>query len=130
MSLVCLEKAKEFEDKIFDTFLPPLICNISDDHPKTDLDNDNLSFHDIQDKCDTPLLEQKKIIHQRMQHHRHKFSQRMSVLMKLRPLDVRKSFPQAELTNPRNGMSSASNLKIERYVCDLMFDKMLLASYD
>ena len=35
-----------------------LICNMTDDHPKTDLDNDNLSFHDMQDKCDTPLLEQ------------------------------------------------------------------------
>ena len=56
--LICLEKAEEFEDKIFDTFLPPLICNMTDDHPKTDLDNDNLSFHDMQDKCDTPLLEQ------------------------------------------------------------------------
>ena len=43
---------------MFDTFLPPLICNMTDDHPKADLDNDNLSFHDIQDKCDTPLLEQ------------------------------------------------------------------------
>ena len=31
---------------------------MTDDHPKTDLDNDNLLFHDIQDKCDTPLLEQ------------------------------------------------------------------------
>ena len=87
---------------------------MTDDHPKTDLDNDNLSFHDMQDKCDTPLV----------QHHRHRFSQRMGVLMKLRPLDVRKSLPQTEQTNPRNGMSSASNLKIERYVCDLLFDKI------
>ena len=33
---------------------------MTDDHPKTDLDNDNLSFHEVQDKCDTPLLKQQK----------------------------------------------------------------------
>ena len=42
--LICLEKAEEFEDKIFDTFLPPLICNLTDDHPKTDIDNDKQNY--------------------------------------------------------------------------------------